>query len=51
MNKHAMNPKVGLPLQQFNPYNVFGDQRVNKFTNISGVSNYTAEVQLTGSFL
>lgn len=26
MNKHAMNPKVGLPLQQLNPYNV------NKYT-------------------
>lgn len=46
MNIHAMNPKVGLPLQQFNPYNV------NKYTRqVDSRTAQTEEVQLSGSFL
>lgn len=45
MNIHAMNPKVGLPPTTTQPL------QCEQIYQTSGLSNYTEEVQLSGSFL
>lgn len=45
MNIHAMNPKVGLPPTTIQPL------QCEQIYQTSGLSNYTEEVQLSGSFL
>lgn len=45
MNIHAMNPKVGLPATTIQPL------QCEQIYQTSGLSNYTEEVQLSGSFL
>lgn len=43
MNIHAMNPKVGLPPTTIQPL------QCEQIYQTSGLSNYTEEVQLSGS--
>lgn len=45
MNIHAMNPKVGLAPTTTQPL------QCEQIYQTSGLSNYTEEVQLSGSFL
>lgn len=49
MNIHAMNPKVGLPTTTIQPLQCVRRSKSEQIYQTSGLSNYTEEVQLSGS--